>query len=195
MIIYSPIYIANLCFRLPLQYFISFTRLFILMTERKLIDARTAPARVRDRVVSLKPRRRFGAVIQTLILLTSLTQALPLPTDSNGPPLWPDKHNVTLPIDPPQTGDLPIPTDVYHRIKLDTSSRQFNMTSLYNAPISTAPPPDMFQRKYHPVSRKYFLNVPDGAPLPTNKCVSPILFYVDRLYLTLPVQVLLEPIS
>lgn len=141
------------------------------MSEQELIDDRTVPRQCHP--VSPKPRQKFRVVIQTLILLASLAQALPLATDSNGPALsLGEERNVNSPVKPPQTGDLPISSDVYHRIQIDTSSHQLNMTSLYDAPISTAPPPDMFPRKYHPVSRKYFLNVSADTPLPTNKCVS-----------------------
>lgn len=165
------------------------------MSEQELIDDRTVPIQRRQaQAVSPKPHQRFRVVIQTLILLASFAQAFPLATDSNGPAFFLGKRSVNSPAKPPQTGDLPIPSDVYHRIQIDTSSHQLNMTSLYDAPISTAPPPDMFPRKYHPVSRKYFLNVSADTPLPTNKCVSLINFYLCRVFLTLAAQVLHKPI-
>lgn len=172
MIPYIPTYIDALFFRLSSQYSVSFSHFFNLVAIQELMGARTAHP------TQSKPRHKFRAVIQTLTLLAllSLAQAFPLPADSNGPPLWPEESRVNYPAEPPQTGDLPVNTHAYHRIPIDTSSRQLNMTSLYDAPISTAPPPDMFPRKYHPVSRKYFLNVPDSTPLPTNKCVSPMGF-------------------
>lgn len=207
---YTPTYIDVLCFCPSLQYDISHFFSYSLMTKQELIDARIAPAASShiqrfspiqcppSRAVPSKPRRKFRAVIQTLALLLSFAQALPLPTDSNGPPLWPnEERRVDYLTETPQTGDLPIAPDVYHRIQLDTSSRQLDMTSLYDAPISTAPPPDMFPRKYHPVSRKYFLNVPDSTPLPTNKCVSPNRLFPPpspTISNPLATQVLHEPI-
>lgn len=162
------------------------------MSEQELIG-RTVP--IQYRPVSSQPRQKLRVVIQTLILLASLAQALPLATKSTGPDLYfGEGHNVNSLVKSPQTGDLPIPSDVYHRIQIDTSSHQLNMTSLYGAPISTAPPPDMFPRKYHTVSRKYFLNVSADTPLPTNKCVSVMNFCLSRVFLTLAAQILHKPI-
>lgn len=193
MIPYTPIYIDALFFRFSSQYSVSFSfpHFFNLVAKQELMDARTAPAAsahiqgspsIPYHPTQSKPRHKFRAVIQTLTLLLSLAQALPVPADSSGPPLWPEESRVNYPAEPPQTGDLPVNTHVYHRIPIDTSSRQLNMTSLYDAPISTAPPPDMFPRKYHPVSRKYFLNVPDSTPLPTNKCVPPMDFLLPFFF-------------
>lgn len=164
------------------------------MTEQELIDARTVPIQcLPAQAVSLKPYRKFRAVIQILILLVSLAQALPLITD---PAICPgEERSINSPVELPQARDLPICPNVYHRIQIDTSSRQLDMISLYDAPISTASPPDYFPRKYHPVSRKYFLNVSADAPLPTNKCVSLVDLYLCRVFLTSTTQVLHEPVS
>lgn len=203
MIPYTPTYIDAFFFRLFSQYSVSFSHFFNLMKKQELMGTRTAPAasvhiqRFTSIPYQSKPRHKFRAVIQTLTLLLSLAQALPVPADSNGPPLWPEESRVNYPAEPPRTGDLPVNTHLYHRIPIDTSSRQLNMTSLYDAPISTAPPSDMFLRKYHPVSRKYFLNVPDSTPLPTNKCVSLMNFFVSPTISNLfflVIQVLHEPI-
>lgn len=182
---YTPVYIVNLCFRL-----------FNIMTEQELIDTRTVPIQcLPAQAVSPKPCRKFRAVIQILILLVSLAQAIPLITESNSPATCSgEERNINSPVEPPQAGDLPICPNVYHRIQIDTSSRQLDMISLYDAPISTASPPDYFPRKYHPVSRKYFLNVSADTPLPTNKCVSLVDFYLCRVFLTLTTQVLHEPV-
>lgn len=119
--------------------------------------------------------RKFRRTALTALLFFVSVQAVHLPVGFNRTePLWPEKGvRVTSSFELYKTGDLPIEFGINHRIQQYPSSHQLTMTSnIYDVPVSTDPPLDMFPRKYHPVSRGKFLNVPADTPLPTNKYVS-----------------------